>query len=340
MTSSQTFGLVELDAIRAAAIRIEHTVRHTPLVDVSQALPPGCPAFKLKCENLQPMGAFKLRGAFNMVAQLSASERRQGVITYSSGNHGQALAFAARVLGSPAVVVMPTTAPRVKIEGVRRLGAEVVLEGTVSSERKRRAEAEAAARGLTMVPPFDHPWIVAGQGTVGLEILEDVPEVESIFVPIGGGGLAAGVAAAVKALRPAVRVVGVEPAGAPKMTKSMEAGRVVTLDRVQSIADGLIPVAPSQLTFDHVRTLVDEIVTVTDDRITAALRWIFREARQVAEPSGAAAVAAVLEQIDAGRRDRGPVVAVLSGGNAEPQVFADILTGGPRSEFVVRQPPL
>jgi threonine dehydratase len=222
---------------------------------------------------------------------------------------------------------MPTSAPRVKIDGVRRLGAEVILEGTISSERKRRAEAEAAARGLTIVPPFDHPWIVEGQGTVGLEILTQEPGVESVYVPVGGGGLVAGVAAAIKALAPEVRIVGVEPAGAAKMSRSLEAGRPVTLDRVQSLADGLIPVAPSQLTFDHVRNLVDEMITVTDEQIAAAVRWIFREARQVAEPSGAASVAAVLDALDRGRRDRGPIVAILSGGNAEPRVFADILNG-------------
>jgi threonine dehydratase len=327
VTVPQPRVLVELDAIRAAAIRIEIAARRTPLVDVSQALPAGSPALLLKCENLQPIGAFKLRGAVNMVAQLSASERRHGVITYSSGNHGQALAFAARLLGCPAVVVMPTTAPGVKVEGVRALGAEVIFEGTMSSERKRRAEAEAATRSLTMVPPFDHPWIVAGQGTVGLEILEQQPDVEMVFVPVGGGGLVAGVAAAIKAIQPKVRIVGVEPAGAPKMTRSLEAGRIVTLDRVQSLADGLIPVAPSQLTFDHVRDLVDEVVTVTDEQIAAALRWIFREARQVAEPSGAASVAAVLERLDQRRRDRGPIVAVISGGNADQATFAEILLG-------------
>jgi threonine dehydratase len=316
---------VELEAIRAAVVRIGMAARLTPLVDVSQALPAGAPALRLKCENLQPIGAFKVRGAFNMVAQLSTRERHQGVITYSSGNHGQALAFAARLLGSPAVVVMPISAPAVKIEGVRRLGAEVILEGTVSSERKRRAEAEASARGLTMVPPFDHRWIVEGQGTVGLEILAQEPDVESVYVPVGGGGLIAGVAAAIKAIKPSARVVGVEPAGAAKMSRSLEAGRPVTLDRVHSLADGLIPVAPSQLTFDHVRNLVDEMVTVTDDQIAAAVRWIFREARQVAEPSGAASVAAVLDALDRLRRDRGPIVAIVSGGNADPRVFADIL---------------
>ena len=325
--SALSAPLVSLEAIRAAAIRIAIAARRTPLADVSHAWPAGSPEFRLKCENLQPIGAFKVRGAFNMVAQLTPEQRRQGVITYSSGNHGQALAYAARFLGAPAVVVMPTTAPVVKVDGARRLGAEVIFEGTTSSDRKRRAESEAAARGLTMVPPFDHPWIVEGQGTVGLEILEQEPDVEVIYVPVGGGGLIAGVAAAVKALKPSVQIVGVEPTGAAKMTRSLEAGHPLTLDTVQSLADGLMPVAPTQLTFDHVQTLVDEMVTVTDDQIAAAVRWIFREGRLVAEPSGAAGVAAILDRFATGRRDRGPIVAIISGGNVSPDVFAKILTG-------------
>ena len=169
--------------------------RVTPLLDVSlQAEQP----LLLKCESLQPSGAFKIRGAYNMVAQLSDDERRRGVITYSSGNHGQAMALAARELGAPAVVVMPKTASRIKVEGARSFGAEVIFEGTTSVDRRVRAEREAAARGLTMVPPFDHPWIIAGQGTAGLEILDQRPDVGSVFVPIGGGGLIAGIAAAIK----------------------------------------------------------------------------------------------------------------------------------------------
>ena len=176
--------------------------RVTPLVDVSAAA--GRPFF-LKCESLQPAGAFKIRGAYNMVAQLTDAQRRAGVITYSSGNHGQAMALAARTLGAPAVVVMPTTAPQIKIDGARAFGAEVIFAGTTSAERRARAESEAAARGLTMVPPFDHEWIIAGQATAGLEILEQMPDVAAVLVPIGGGGLAAGVAAADQA-KPAARL--------------------------------------------------------------------------------------------------------------------------------------
>ena len=196
-----TTSLVSLADIRAAAERVRPIVRTTPLVDVSGAA--GRPLV-LKCESLQPGGAFKIRGAYNMVARLTPEQRARGVITYSSGNHGQAMALAARELGAPAVVVMPTTAPAIKVEGARSFGAEVIFAGTTSAHRRERAEAEAASRGLTMVPPFDHAWIIEGQGTAGLEILEQCPDVAAIVVPVGGGGLVAGIAAAVKPLRPEV----------------------------------------------------------------------------------------------------------------------------------------
>ena len=185
--------LVTIDDIKRAAERIRPIVRITPLLDVSALA--GRSLF-LKCESLQPGGAFKIRGAYNMVAQLTAEERARGVVTYSSGNHGQAMALAARELGAPAVVVMPTTAPQIKVDGARAFGAEIILAGTTSIDRKRRAEAEANTRGLTMVPPFDHEWIIAGQGTLGLEILDQCPDVEAVLVPVGGGGLLAGVATA------------------------------------------------------------------------------------------------------------------------------------------------
>ena len=327
MISRSGSPLVSIENIRRAGARLRDVVPRTPLVDVSTALPPASPGIRLKCENLQPIGAFKLRGAFNMLAQLAPEERRRGVITYSSGNHALALAYSARLMGAPAVVVMPTNASAVKLEGARTLGAEVILEGTTSKDRQRRAESEAASRGLTMVPPFDHPWIVEGQGTIGVEILEQEPDVDAIYVPVGGGGLIAGVAAAVKALKPSVRIVGVEPVGAAKMTRSLEAGQPVTLDHVQSLADGLLPVSPAQLTFDHVRDLVDEMITVEDDQIAAAVRWIFRESRLVAEPSGAVGVAAILDRLTNGHLVGGPIVAIVSGGNVAPDVFARILSG-------------
>jgi threonine dehydratase len=301
--------LITLEDVRSAAKRIATIARVTPLLDVS---PQAEQSLLLKCENLQPGGAFKIRGAYNMVAQLTGDERRRGVITYSSGNHGQAMALAARELGAPAVVVMPTTASRIKIEGARSFGAEIIFEGTTSVERRVRAEREAAARGLTMVPPFDHRWIIAGQGTAGLEILEQRPDVSAVIVPIGGGGLIAGIAAAIKLARPEVTVIGVEPDGAAKMKASVDAGKPVTLEKTETIADGLMPVRPGDLTFAHVRRFVDRIVTVTDLQIVDAVLWLFSNAKIVAEPSGAASVAAALT---AKPRLRGPVVAVVSGGN-------------------------
>ena len=316
-------NLVSLTEIQDARRRIAAVARLTPLVDVSA--PAGRRMF-LKCESLQPGGAFKIRGAYNMVAQLSDDERRRGVITFSSGNHGQAMALAARALAAPAVVVMPTTAPRIKVEGTRAFGAEVIFEGTTSADRRARAELEARARGLTIVPPFDHEWIIAGQGTIGLEILEQLPDVAAIVVPIGGGGLVAGVAAAVKQTRPDIRVIGVEPSGAAAMKASIDDGRPVTLRSTASIADGLMPVRPGDLTFAHVRQFVDAVVTVDDDQIIDAVVWAFNRAKIVAEPSGAASIAAVLTgAADTPSQIEGPVVAIVSGGNMDAATLATLL---------------
>jgi threonine dehydratase len=302
-------SLVTLDDIQAAARAIRGIARVTPLVEISQ---PDQPRVLVKCENLQLGGAFKIRGATNMVSRLDWDARRRGLITYSSGNHGRAVAMASCRAGIRAVVVMPTTAPPIKVDAVRGLGAEVIFEGTTSSERKIRAEKEAESRGLTMVPPFDHEWIVAGQGTIGLELLEQCDDLEEIYVPVGGGGLISGIAAAIKAVKPAVRIAGVEPAGAARMTASLKAGHPVTLSGSTSIADGLLPVRPGDLTFAHVRAHVDAILTVDDDEIASTVSWLFREAKLVAEPSGAAALAALRS---APRDRRGACVAVISGGN-------------------------
>ena len=322
MTTPATAAIVSLDAIRQAAERIKSIARVTPLMDVSA--PAGRPFF-LKCENLQPAGAFKIRGAYNMIAQLTPAERARGVVTYSSGNHGQAMALAARELGAPAVVVMPTTAPKIKIEGARAFGAEVILEGTTSVDRKVRAESEAAARGLTMVPPFDHEWIIAGQGTAGLEILDQCPDAAAVLVPIGGGGLAAGVSAAIKQSRPSVKVIGVEPAGAAAMKASVDAGHPVTLPKTASVADGLMPVRPGDITYAHVSRFADAVITVEDRAIVEAVFWIFSNAKIVAEPSGAATTAAVLSgALDAAVNVKGPVVALVSGGNMAVDRLAEL----------------
>jgi threonine dehydratase len=324
--------LVSLDDIRAAASRIAGVARVTPLIEVRELSAWGgaaaAPPLLLKCENLQVGGAFKIRGAFNLASSLPETARRAGLLTYSSGNHGLALAITARRLGVPAVIVMPTTAPAVKVEGARALGAEVLFEGTTTIQRKARGEAEAASRGMTIVPPFDHPRTVAGQGTIGLEILEQCPEVATVYVQIGGGGLISGIATALKRSRPSVQVVGVEPVGSARMTASLAAGQPVTIPMTPGIADGLLAVRPGEVTFRHVQAFVDRIVTIDDRAIVEALGWIFREARLVAEPSGAITVAAVAADAAAGRLDtRGPVVAVISGGNVEPAAFTKYLSG-------------
>ena len=317
--------LVSLSDIEAARIRVRPAARVTPLIEV--AWPgQGSGTLFLKCENFQPMGAFKIRGAYNMLAQLSPDELQRGVITYSSGNHGQAVALAAQLMGVRAVIVMPTTAPNVKIEGARGFGAEVTFAGTTSLDRKLRAEEIAAERGLTMVPPFDHPMIIAGQGTVGLEILEQCPNVATVIVEVGGGGLSSGVAAAIKQRAPQVRVIGVEPEGAAKMKRSLEAGTPVTLDKVASIADGLMTVRPGDLTFEHVRAYVDEIVTVADDDMVRAIRWLYRNARLVVEPSGSVTTAAVMLGRGGFDAAKGPVVAIVSGGNVEASKYAEYIT--------------
>jgi threonine dehydratase len=321
--NSKPVPLVTLEAIRQAANRLRGAVRRTPVLDVSVIA--GRPLV-LKCENQQRGGAFKLRGAMNMLLRLSAEERARGVITYSSGNHGQAVALAASRLGIPAVVVMPTTAPAVKVEGVRRWGADVLFAGRLSEERRARAEVELEARGLVMVPPFDHPWIVEGQGTCGLEILDQVPDAAVVVAPVGGGGLLAGVSAAVKLSTRGVSVVGVEPSGAAKMTASIRAGHPVTLDQVDTIADGLMAVRPGDLTFAHVQAYVDRMIVVEDRAIARAAWWLFSDVKLVAEPSGAAALAAVLwPQPDSPLADRTrKVVAIISGGNVAPETLVEL----------------
>ena len=320
--------LVTLDEIRAARERIKHAARVTPMVEVAWPGKPSSPqapkpsSLYLKAESLQPMGAFKIRGAFNMIAQLSKDALQRGVITYSSGNHGQAVALAARTLGAPAVIVMPTTAPAVKVEGCKGYGAEVIMAGTTSLHRQARAEQEAKARGLTIVPPFDHKQIIIGQGTTGLEILEQCPGVATVFVPVGGGGLASGVGAAIKLSKPSVRVIAVEPAGAPKLSQSLAAGHPITLESSASIADGLMNLRPGDLTFAHIQKFVDEVVTVSEADIAATVGWLFKNARLVVEPSGAVTTAAVALGLGGADPSKGPTVAIVTGGNVAPEAFA------------------
>lgn len=318
-----TVGRVGIDDVRAAAERIDGLVVRTPLVpapNLADAV--RATEVRLKCENMQRAGAFKARGGLNYLSQLPADVLARGVTTYSSGNHAQAVALAARLKGVRAVVVMPTTAPGVKVDGARRLGAEVVFEGTTSLERKARCEAIAAEEGLHVVPPFDHPHIIAGQATAALEIVEDFPDVDTVLAPIGGGGLFAGTCVAIRALRPQARLIGVEPVGGASMKRAVEAGEVVTLESTASIADGLLPVRAGELTFEHIRDLADEIVTVEDEAIRDAARRLFTENRLVVEFSGGATVAALASgAVDvAGAR----VAAILSGGNMDPKLLTDL----------------
>jgi threonine dehydratase len=280
----------------------------------------------LKPENLQPMGAFKLRGAYNKLASLSPQDRRRGVITYSSGNHAQGVAYSARALGVKAVIVMPSNAPTVKREATAAMGAEIVLVGPSSEERQLKAEELAVEHGYVIVPPYNDEQIIAGQGTVGLEILEDLPNVETILVPVGGGGLSSGVATAVKLSRPDVKVIGVEPELAADAQASLRAGRIVNLaaDQVsRTAADGLRTQSIGPINFEHILKYVDDIITVSEEQITQTMTLLAENPRTVAEPSGAVSVAGFLFH-----RDELPKtninVAVISGGNIDPKLLAEI----------------
>jgi len=309
---------VSLESLRAAARVLDGVAVRTPLLDLPDlGARLGVPV-SLKCELLQPIGAFKIRGAYNAIARAVAGGAR-GVVTQSSGNHGQAVAFVARRFGLRAVVVMPESTPAVKVDGVRRHGGEVVLAGaTRSAEQAARAEAIARDEGLAMIPPFNHPDVIAGQGTCGLEILEQRPDVGTILVPVSGGGLLAGISVAVAALAPDVRLVGVEPAGAAKLTAALAAGAPRTLEHTESMADGLLSRSVGDLTFEILRRVVREAVTVSEDDIAAAVRYLHHQTDLRPEPSGAVALAALL----AGRlRPDGPTVAVVSGGNVDPELY-------------------
>ena len=319
-------SLVALPAIRAAAETLRGVAVHTPLV-------PFGPLERrqwLKAESLQPIGAFKLRGAYNAVASLSPAARAAGVITYSSGNHAQGVARAARLYGIPAVIVMPSDSPDIKRRRVEIDGAEIVVVGTASEERRRVAEEIATERGLSIIPPYDDPRIVAGQGTVGLEIVDDLPEVAAVVVPVGGGGLASGVAAAIAALSPSTRVIGVEPELAADARDSLEAGHIVEWPAElvsRTIADGTRTQSLGRLTVAHLSTQLDTIVTVSEAEIAAGVRLAAEESRLVVEPSGALPLAAMRFHAREARLMGldGPVVGVVSGGNVDPERYVELL---------------
>ncbi len=315
--------MVTIDDIREAARGLVGVATRTdlvraPLLDDSAGV-----CVYLKLENQQPTGAFKLRGAWTAISRLSPDARSRGVLTYSSGNHGQAVAYAARRVGVRAVICMPETAPTIKVRGVEKWGGEVVFAGTTSEDRYVRGMELAESEGLAVIPPFDHPHIIAGQGTVGLEILEDLPDVAHVVVPIGGGGLAAGVATAMSALKPEVRITAVEPEDARSFGAALEAGQPVRLDRTASIADGLLPLSVGTVTFQHLRARANAI-TVSERAIAEATCWL-RSVQQVpVEPSGAVTTAALRS---GSLCPAGPTVLVVSGGNADPAVIAALNQG-------------
>jgi len=298
----------------------------TPLLAVPElSQQAGVPVY-LKLESQQPTGAFKTRGAWTAVRRLAPERRARGVITYSSGNHGQAVAFAAQRLGIRAVIVMPETAPRTKVDGVKRWGGEAVFAGRTSEDRFRRATELAQAEGLTMIPPFDHPDVMAGQATVAVEILDQLPDVAWVAAPVGGGGLAAGIAAALAALKPATRLATVEPEGSAALAAALKAGQVVRLERTASIADGLLPLSVGELNFAILKGRAEPVL-VSEAAIAEATRWLNVEKALVVEPSGAVTTAAVRSRAF---RPTGPTVLVVSGGNADAGLLAQLRGSGGR----------
>lgn len=316
---------VSLDDVRDAAARIKGVAHRTPVLR-SRTLDErvGAEVF-VKCENLQRVGAFKFRGAYNAASRLSPEHLAKGIAAYSSGNHAQAVALAARELGTTAVIVMPEDTPRAKLEATAGYGAEIVTYDRYTGDRVAIGEALAADRGLALIPPYEHPHVIAGQGTAALELIEEAGDLDALVVPVGGGGLIAGSATAAKGLLPDVRVIGVEPEAGDDTKRSLEAGRRVSVPVPRTIADGQAADVPGELTFSINRRLLDGIALVDDDRIREAMRFAFERLKTVVEPSGASALAALL----AHRVDPLPrrVGVILSGGNIGAQRFAELLGG-------------
>ena len=314
---------VTLADVRAAAKRIEGVAHRTPVVR-SRTLDGlvGAQVF-VKCENLQRVGAFKFRGAYNAIAQLSAEQLARGIAAYSSGNHAQAVALAARELGSTAVIVMPEDTPQSKLDAVAGYGAEIVTYDRYTGDREAIGAQLAADRGLALIPPYEHPDVIAGQGTAALELIEEVGPLDALVVPVGGGGLMAGSAVAAKSLLESVRLVGVEPEAGDDTRRSLAAGRRVSVPVPRTIADGQAASVPGELTFSINQRLVDEVVLVGEDEIRAGLRFAFDRLKLVMEPSGVSAVAALL----AGRVAPVParVGVIVSGGNVGWRRFTELV---------------
>src|SRR6058998_3789275 len=326
--------IVSLAEIKEAQARLRGIAVRTELLQ-SQLLQDqdGSDSRKLylKPENLQPNGSFKLRGAYNKIASLSDEERHRGVISYSSGNHAQGVAYAARSLGVKAVIVMPNNAPAIKREATAALGAEIVQVGPASSERQAKAEQLAAERGYVIVPPYNDEKIIAGQGTMGLEILEDLPDAETVLVPVGGSGMISGIATAIKLSKPSTKIIGVEPELAADAQASLRAGKIIQFSAEQvtrTMADGLRTQSVGAINFEHIRRYVDDIITVTEDEIRQAMKLLAANPATVAEPSGAVATAGFLfhqDQFPNGRLN----AAIISGGNIEPAMLEELRRAGP-----------
>ena len=316
--------MITLQDVQQARERIAPYIVRTPLLRIpalDQAL--GCQVY-LKFEGFQPIGAFKIRGAMNKALSLTDEERARGLVCASSGNHAQGVACAAQRLGTKAVIVMPTNANPVKLAGVKSFGGQVELTGTLSSQREARAAQLVAEEGMVNVHPYADPYVAAGQGTIGLEVLEDLPQLDAIAVPIGGGGLISGVATAVKGLAPQVKTIGVEPAGAPRYSKSRAAGHPVQLDGVDTIADGTRSDHANPANFALIEQRVDDLCTAEDSFIRQAMVLLMSKAKLMVEPSGALPVAAALAgTLPVSKEDK--VVFVLSGGNVDPALAAELL---------------
>ncbi|MFD6067662.1 pyridoxal-phosphate dependent enzyme [Amycolatopsis lurida] len=315
---------VTIDDIRDAAARLAGVAHRTPVVR-SRTLDDlvGAEVF-IKCENLQRIGAFKFRGAYNAASRLSPEQLAKGIAAYSSGNHAQAVALAARELGSSAVILIPEDTPQSKKDATAGYGAEIVTYDRYTGDRVAIGEALAADRGLALIPPYEHPHVIAGQGTAALELLEDTESLDTLVVPVGGGGLIAGSSTAAKAVRPGIRVVGVEPAAGDDTKRSLEAGERVSIPVPRTIADGQAASIPGELTFSINQRLVDDIALVTDDQVRDAMRFAFERLKLVIEPSGATGLAALLSgQVPASGR----VGVILSGGNVSPERFAELIAG-------------
>jgi threonine dehydratase len=318
--------VIEVDDVRAAATRLNGVANRTPVFTSRTLDERTGGSVHLKAECFQRGGAFKFRGAYNKIASLPEEVRDRGVLAYSSGNHAQAVAIAARLLGTTATIVMPTDAPPAKLEATRGYGAEIVSYDRWTDDREEIGRRLASERGVELVRPYDDPLVMAGQGTVALELLEDVPELDVLVVPVGGGGLIAGCATAAKALRPEIRVVGVEPDAGDDTRRSLASGARVRVEVPRTIADGLQTTEPGELTFEVNRALVDEVVTVSDEEILEAMAFLFDRAKLVTEPSGAVGVAALLVGRVAAPGAR--VGVVISGGNVGVTRFAALVGGG------------